>query len=96
VVPTVSGLVWGVLLLDSASQDEEYRVPGATVNLGIAPASDPVDSVALTATATVNQTSGAFTGQLVKPTTPGSYVIVAEACFGDNSCSARSSTTITI
>ncbi len=96
VVPTVSGAVWGVLLLDSASQDEEYRVPGATVKLGIAPASTAVDSVELGTPATVNQTSGAFSGQLVKPITPGSYVVVAQACFGDNSCGARSSTTITI
>lgn len=78
---------------DGASLDEGYTVPGAKVRFGIAPAGTDESAVALTGIATVNATTGAFTGTVPKPPTAGSYIVVAEACY-DN-CGIMS-TTVTI
>ena len=80
---------------DSFTVREPYTIPGNLVELGIAPAGTPEDAVPLTVKATVNNTTGAFSGSLPKQATPGEYVVVAKACFGPQSC-GLSSTTITV
>ena len=76
--------------------DTEYFLPGATVNLGIAPAGTPIGQVALTKAATIpNWSNGAFSGALAKPDTPGDYIVVAEACYTGSDC-VRSSTPLTV
>lgn len=94
VVPTAAGAFWGVVAIDRGAHDLDYTVPGKSVKLGIAPAGTPEASVALLETAVVNASS-AFSGSLPKPSQAGSYIVVAEACYGPESCS-RTSTTITI
>jgi len=61
--------------------------------IGIAPAGTAPDQVVLSGTATVNA-AGAFTGSIASPG-PGSYVVVAKACYGSGNC-GLSSTTLTI
>jgi hypothetical protein len=96
--PTASGVIWGGLRLDlgGAAQDEEYVVPGPTVQLGIAPAGTPAAQVPLATAGVVNTTTSAFTGSVAKPSQAGEYVLVAQACFGAGSCGERSSTAVTV
>ncbi|HEX9823617.1 MAG TPA: hypothetical protein VGB51_04390, partial [Actinomycetota bacterium] len=94
VVPTTSGAFWGLVAFDQATQDEDYVVPGPTVKLGIATAGTPASQVPLSENATVNGT-GAFSGIVPRPSQSGEYVIVAQACYGANSCGV-STTTVTI
>lgn len=79
---------------DFMTIENEYGVPSRVVKVGIAPAGTDPASVALTTTGTVNA-ANAFSAQLPRPATPGSYVVVAQACFGAGSC-GLSSTTITV
>ena len=80
---------------DGAALDEAYTVPGAKVSVGIAPAGTDESAVALTGTATVNTTTGAFSGSIPKPAQAGSYIVVAQACYAPDNCGLKS-TTITI
>jgi hypothetical protein len=95
VVPTASGAFWGVVAFDTAAMDFEYDVPFPTVKLGIAAAGTPLSSVPLIENATVNGTTGAFSGSVPRPSTSGEYVVVAQACYGSSSC-GLSSTSVTI
>lgn len=73
---------------------EDYTVPGAKVQLGIAEAGTPESLVPLTTSGTVS--GGDFTGALnVSGLAAGDYVVVAKACYSEGDCSL-SSTTITI
>lgn len=77
---------------------DDYTVPGPTVQLGIAPAGTPVDAVPMSSNASVGTISagtGSFSGAVARPSQPGSYVVVAKACYGAGNC-GTSSTTITI
>jgi hypothetical protein len=79
---------------DAVFQEVDYVVPSATVQLGIAPAGTPAEAVALSSAAAVTVATGAYSGSIPKPG-PGSYIVVAKACYGPSSC-GLSSTTITI
>lgn len=79
---------------DQAFMDDDYVVPGSTIELGLAPAGTPAELVELTATATVAN-NGQFFGGLPAPTQSGSYVVVARACYGAGNCSL-STTSVTI
>lgn len=92
---SASGALWGVPILDTAGMDIDYVVPGATVQLGIAPEGTPPELVPLTGTGTVNLTTGGFSGTLPKPAQPGAYTVAAQACYGSASC-ALAATTITV
>lgn len=70
--------------------DTEYEVPGPSVTIGVAPAGTPVDEVPLTASATVSGGSS-FVGAIPAPG-PGSYVVVAKACYTSTSCGVSSTT----
>jgi hypothetical protein len=78
---------------DFMTIENEYVVPGRQVQIGIAPAGTAPELVPLSGTATVNA-AGAFTGSFGSPG-PGSYVVVAKACYGPTNC-GLSSTTLTI
>jgi len=73
---------------------ESYEIPKARVQLGLAPAGTPESAVTMSETATVNATTGAYSVAIAKPA-PGSYILVAKACFGSDNC-GLSSTTITV
>jgi hypothetical protein len=94
VVPTAAGVFWGLVAIDRGSHDIDYTVPAKSVKLGIAPAGTPEGAVALQENATV-ATNSSFSGLIPRPSQPGDYIVVAEACYGAESCS-RASTTITI
>lgn len=70
------------------------EIPSATVRVGIAPAGTPLGEVPLATTASVSSSDGSFTASMPSPD-PGSYVAVAEACYGPNSC-ARAGTTVSV
>lgn len=73
---------------------EDYRVPGATVQIGIAPAGTPPAQVSLSSSAVVTDSS--FSGGLdVSGLAPGDYVVVAKACYGSANC-GLASTDVTI
>jgi hypothetical protein len=80
---------------DQMYSETTYVVPGATVQLGIAPAGTPEAQVPLSVNAGVTAATGAFSGQLPMPATAGTYVVVAKACYGDGNCGIKS-TTITV
>lgn len=80
---------------DQMFYEDTYAIPGITVQLGVAPAGTPLDQVNLTVNANVTQSTGAFSGAVPKPASPGSYVVVAKACFVAGVC-GMGSTTITI
>lgn len=64
---------------------EDYRVPGASVEIGIADAGTPPALVPLTGSASVSGSS--FTGGLdVSGLAAGDYVVVAKACYGEGNC----------
>jgi len=69
--------------------ENTYTVPSATVQVGIAPAGTPEDAVPLQAAAAVTVSTGAFSGALASPG-PGSYVVVAKACYGPDNCGLSS------
>lgn len=72
---------------------EEFVVPTSVVRVGVAPAGTSLDEVALTTSKDVPGT--AFNLKLPRPTTPGSYVVVAQACHADV-CSPRTAKTVTV
>jgi hypothetical protein len=77
---------------------DEFKLPGASVQVGIASAGTPDNLVPLTVTATVpsNGSAGTFSGAVLpKPAEAGDYKVVAKACYSDGNC-GLSSTTITV
>jgi hypothetical protein len=65
---------------------DDYTVPTATIDLGIAPAGTPSVDVDVTTRAMLDS-NGAFTGRLdASGLAPGTYVVVARACYGSASC----------
>lgn len=81
---------------DQAVMDQDYVVPGPTVKLGIAPAGTPESQVPLDTTAAVDAATGNFDGAInTSGLAPGSYVVVARACYGTGNC-GTASTTVTI
>lgn len=97
-VGTINGwpsLFWCCFILDGFVVDD-YQIPVAAVELGIAPAGTPPDAVPLTETGTVDAKTGSFTGSLdTSALSPGEYVVVAEACYGAGNC-GMGSTTVTV
>ena len=82
--------------IEQYSLQQEYVVPGAVVNVGIAPAGTNPAGVALTKTVVpTNWTTGAFATSLPKPAVAGNYIVVAEACYTGADC-VRSSTPFTV
>lgn len=86
--------VWGVSGPDAVSRQlayyywsgdqmrgPGYRVPAPVVEVGIAPAGTPAESVELTDTAEVDD-AGSFSAMIPAPAEPGEYVVVARACVG--------------
>lgn len=95
VIPTAGGGVWWPgIHIDAGIHEFDYAIPGKALKIGIAPAGTAPEAVSLTTNATVSGTNN-FTGSLPKPAQPGSYIVVAQACYGAESC-GLSSTTITI
>lgn len=75
---------------------DEFKLPGAQVQLGIAEAGTPDNLVPLTVSASsINATTGAFNGVLPAPAEAGDYKVVAKACYSSGNC-GLSSTTITV
>jgi hypothetical protein len=85
------GVGFCCVLLDDFFADD-YRVPGPTVQLGIAEAGTPEALVPLTASATVTVGTGAFSGVLPKPAQAGEYIVVAKACYVATACGTASTT----
>lgn len=73
------------VVLDDIAADTAYTVPGPGVRIGIAPAGTAPADLPLTVSAAVSS-SGAFTGRLPRPATPGEYTIAARACHAPHSC----------
>jgi hypothetical protein len=94
---SASGVTWYTNgnLGDLMAGESLFAFPAPNVSFGIAPAGTNVDAVALTSTVKANATSGNFSGSLSKPAA-GSYILVAQACFGEDNCSARNSTPVTV
>lgn len=84
VMASASG-VRELVVLDDMVTDIDYTVPGPGVRIGVAPAGTAPEDVPLTVAGTVSS-SGAFSGRLPLPSTPGEYVVVAQACHGAASC----------
>jgi len=80
---------------DTMGGDLDFFFPSGKVSFGIAPAGTDVDAVALTSTVKASASSGNFTGSLAKPAA-GSYILVAQACFGTGNCSARLSSPVSV
>lgn len=97
-VGTINGwpsLFWCCVIIDSFSADD-YTIPVATVELGIAPAGTPVDQVPLTTAADVDPATGEFSGAIDASTLPaGDHVVVARACYGAASCGLGSAAVTT-
>ncbi|HVM11309.1 MAG TPA: hypothetical protein VM638_02370 [Actinomycetota bacterium] len=63
----------------------DYRVPGAIVELGLAPAGAQPSTANFLEVATVDAATGAFSGSLPKPQS-GSWQVVAKACYVATVC----------
>lgn len=85
VVASVSGAAWGVHTFDQANTPTDYTVPAPTVRLGIGPAETPPEDIDLTGAGAL-EPDGSFTGTLPLPDTSGDYIVVAQACYGPDSC----------
>lgn len=87
------GLLWfcGNNGGDGAFMDLDYVIPAPGVKLGIAPAGTPESQVSLNTTAAIDRATGAFNGSIdASGLAPGSYVVVARACYGTGNCGTAS------
>lgn len=89
--PSASGAQTLTNVFDTGTHDD-YLVPGATVKLGIAPAGQ---SISYTTNGTIAAGTGAFSGTLATPSTPGAYDVGAKVCFGTNCGTGTTSITVT-
>lgn len=71
----------GLASYDKLDFWDGYKVPGE-VELGITAAGVPPTASTFTTDATFNNSTGAITGSLPTPATPGDYTVHARTCFG--------------
>lgn len=85
------GDIWFLNFGGDSVSVEDYTLPGATVSLGLAPAGTPPETVVTPNEATVNASTGVFDAALdVGGMGPGTYVLVAKACYGSGNCGLAS------
>lgn len=70
---------------DEMSVQKEYTIPGATVQLGIAPSGTPTEQVDLNRGGLLDM-NGGFRTALARPADPGNYTVVVKACYGPENC----------
>jgi len=89
---SASGVTWWT---DGSAGDsmvwdgDPFTVPVPAVSLGVDVAETPDDGVELTKTIAA-KSNGSFTTTVPRPSTAGSYRLVAQACFGPGNCGLAS------
>ena len=63
---------------------DDFTVHAASVMVGVAPSTTPDAEVPLSQSAVVNAKTGAFTTTVPRPTEPGEYKVVSQACLAEN------------